>query len=111
MGRRLFSVVCSFVASVLCVYFLLFNSEAWPAWAKLGALAAAAFAAGTIQGKLIGGEYVKTAVLGAFLGVLLLWTPVVLVTYGFALLALPLLIAYAAIVGAGVRCSTRLFAA
>lgn len=33
--------------------------------------------------------------MGAFVGISILWTPVVVVTYGFALLALPLLAAFA----------------
>jgi len=56
---------------------------------------------------------VKTGLIGAlgigsFIGILILWLPVVLATYGFALLALPFLAAFATLVVAGATLGTAL---
>jgi len=49
--------------------------------------------------------------MGAFFGLLILWLPVVLVTYGFALIGLPLLVGFGMLVffGAKIGANFRLY--
>lgn len=60
-------------------------------------------AAGMLEGIFIGRPWHKAIGIGTFIGTLILWSPVVIVTYGFALLALPLLAAFAVLVWFGAK--------
>ena len=59
------------------------------------AFAACSAGAGMILGRVFGSGYANSIGIGAMLALLLLWTPVVVVTYGFALAGIPILVAYA----------------
>lgn len=56
---------------------------------------------GGLVGIWAGDKSAKMVGVGAFIGVFIVWLPVVAVTYGFALLALPLLVLYALIMAIG----------
>lgn len=64
--------------------------------------------AGMLEGIFIGRPWHKAIGIGTFIGTLVLWAPVVMVTYGFALLALPLLAAFAALVWLGAKAGSML---
>ncbi len=63
---------------------------------------------GLLQGKLFGPAAYKAVGVGTFLGLCVIWAPVVIVTYGFALAGLPYLVAYAGIAAVGVQWSVKL---
>jgi hypothetical protein len=95
----LFSAVAS-AASGLAAYR---GFEHLPGTVRIIGFGVAALLIGLLQGKLFGAAAYKAAGVGAFLGVCVLWTPVVLVTYGFALAGIHYLFAYAGIVAVGVQ--------
>lgn len=68
-----------------------------------------AFLIGVIYGVESGREKIKQICLGASLAVLLLWAPIVVVTYGFALVALPVLAGFVGVVALGVIIGARKF--
>jgi hypothetical protein len=58
-----------------------------------------------LLGRLFGpGDHVAVGI-GAFLGALLLWTPIIVVTYGLGMLGVPFLMAYAFVVALGAKYS------
>lgn len=61
----------------------------------LAAFAACAAGAGMLLGRIFGSGYANSIGVGAMLALLLLWIPVVFVTYGFAIAGIPILVAYA----------------
>lgn len=73
----------------------------------VAAFAACAAGAGMVLGRVFGSGYANSIGVGAMLALLLLWTPVVFVTYGFALAGIPILIAYAYCFVLGARWSGR----
>jgi hypothetical protein len=77
--------------------------EHLPGTLRIIGFGAAALVIGLLQGRLFGAAAYKAAGVGAFLGVCVLWTPVVLVTYGLALAGLHYVVAYAGIVAVGVQ--------
>jgi hypothetical protein len=110
LKKWIFSTAFSFVASPLCGYLFFLYSEQIPGMGRIAAFIFAGFAVGAAQGAIFGHSLYKSIAAGAFLGLLLLWTPVVFVTYGFALLGLPLLMVFAGCIAVGARCSGRFFA-
>jgi hypothetical protein len=93
------SFACSFVL-VLSTYWVLEGSGRW-------VLSSGIYAVGFVLGGVFAymfdpGRSLPIGV-GAFLAVAVLWTPVVLTTYGFALVAVPLLAVYALLVVLGFR--------
>ena len=105
--KRAFAAASSFIGSLLGVWTTYrFAEGAGPA-VMACTLYALGFLLGCVQGQLFGREHVKAVGYGALAAVLLLWTPIVVVTYGFALLGIPLVIAYAACVAAGAKLITR----
>jgi hypothetical protein len=88
--------------AVAC-YFLYRYSEHQPGWLRLMEWVAVGGLAGVVFGRIFGRGHHRTIGAGAFAGMLLLWTPVVLNTYGFALIAVPILMAYGVIAGLGAR--------
>jgi hypothetical protein len=67
----------------------------------------AAFLVGGLLGSLAGTKASQAIGIGAFIGALVLWSPVLLVTYGFALLFLPVLALFAGVVVLGAKVGGR----
>lgn len=63
---------------------------------------------GMLEGIFIGRPWHRTIGIGTFIGTLILWSPVVMATYGFALLALPLLATFAVLVWFGAKLGNNL---
>jgi len=97
------AVVGFFAAFLVCTSF-----ENFSAVARVSAIVAAALAIGACQGLLFERQWHKAIGIGTFAGMLILWLPVIAVTYGFALLALPLLAAFAVLVFYGAKLGTSL---
>lgn len=72
------------------------------------ALALVGMLVGGLVGIWAGDKSAKMVGVGAFIGVFIIWLPVVAVTYGFALLALPLLLLYALIMAIGSKFANML---
>lgn len=72
------------------------------------AVAMTGLSTGMLEGIFIGRPWLRAIGIGTFIGTLILWSPVVLVTYGFALLALPLLAAFAVLVWFGAKLGNNL---
>ena len=97
-ARSLIAGAASFACScvlVLCVYWVLEESGRWVV--SSGIYAAGFFLGCAFAYLFSPGRSVSIGV-GAFLAVAVLWTPVVLTTMGFALVAVPLLVLYALLV-------------
>ncbi|WP_395404833.1 hypothetical protein ACHMW6_01110 [Pseudoduganella sp. UC29_106] len=96
---RLFAAGASSAALSAAAAFLIYVMlEEQPGIVQLAALAAAGVLIGILVGCVAGAGYAKVTGAGAFAGTVVLWTPVVLVTYGFALLYLPLFALYGVLV-------------
>jgi Mg/Co/Ni transporter MgtE len=63
---------------------------------------------GMLEGIFIARPLHRAIGIGTFIGLLIIWSPVVMVTYGFALLALPLLAAFAVLVWLGTKLGNTL---
>jgi hypothetical protein len=100
----LFSAVLS-ASGGLAVYR---GFEHLPGTARIVGFGVAALLIGLLQGRLFGAAAYKAAGVGAFLGVCVLWAPVALVTYGFALAGIHYLITYAGIVAVGVQWGAKM---
>ena len=91
-------------ASVWLVYRLLEGHG----WAPLiASLSLSAFVTGLLLGKLFGRRSLLVSGVGALLAVSLMSVPVLLATYGLAVIASPALLAYAGVVAAGVLVGSR----
>lgn len=75
---------------------------------RLFAIVLSALAVGVCQGIFVQRDKHRAVGIGAFFGLLTLWLPVIVVTYGFALMALPLLAAFAMLVFYGARIGASL---
>jgi hypothetical protein len=75
---------------------------------RLFSIVLCALAVGVCQGVFVQRAEHKAVGMGAFFGLLTLWLPVIVVTYGFALMALPLLAAFAMLVFYGARVGANL---
>lgn len=106
----------SAVASFLAVLLIYVSLENFSGVAKAFAIVLSALTIGIFQGIFIKREWHRAIGIGTFSGIFILWLPVVAVTYGFALLALPLLMAFALLVffgakfGANIRASVHVSA-
>ena len=107
-ARQFTAGLCSALLSLLSAWLVYAGLEGAPGAVVLLAVALAGFCAGVGLGLVFGAAATMEVGLGAFLAALLLWTPVVLATYGFALIALPGLALFGWIVGQGARFSRRL---
>lgn len=97
----LVSLIFSTMAMVACYQL----GEGWPGLVRLGGFAVTGFAAGLAQGRLFGSAYARHIAVGAFVGLLILWIGPTIISYGFALLFVPVLAVYAWVIGYGARCS------
>lgn len=75
---------------------------------RLLAIILSALAIGAGQGFFVQRARHKTVGIGAFVGLSILWLPVVFVTYGFALMGLPFLAAFAMLVFLGAKAGAHL---
>lgn len=83
---------------------LLFSHLPEPTFVTLVAAGiAAALVLGMIEGLLIRRPHLSVVIVGTLLGGLLMWIPMVVMTYGFALMGIPLLAAFAVFVWFGAR--------
>jgi hypothetical protein len=99
------SAIASFFSNLVVAVIVYRFLAATSAWTIGVGIFAAGFCLGLIHGWIFGKRCVRRIGLWAFIAVCVLWTPVVLTTYGFALLGLPLLAAYALVVFIGARFS------
>lgn len=97
----------SAIISLGAAFLVYIHTENLAGVASILTVLAAGFAAGLLQGAIAGRPWLNTIAISALLGALLLWLPILFVTYGFALLALPLLVAFAAVVWMGARLGAR----
>jgi uncharacterized membrane protein len=93
----------SAVLSFLAVFLIYMSFDNFSAMVNLFAIVLCGLGIGIIQGFFIKRPQHRTIGIATFVGILILWLPVVLVSYGFALLALPLLAAFAMLVFFGAR--------
>lgn len=98
----------SAVISLSVAYFNYTMLENFSGIVRLMAIVLSALATGMGLGFFVQAEGQRSVGLGAFLGLLILWSPVVVVTYGFALMAVPLLAGFALLVFFGAKMGTRL---
>lgn len=102
------------ISSAVITFFVAFfnyrSLENFSGIVRLIAIVLSALAIGMCQGFFVQRSGHRALGMGAFFGLLILWSPVVMVTYGFALMALPLLAAFAMLVlfGAKVGANLRL---
>ena len=110
MGKfRAGLIVISSAAMSLCVaYCNYITLENCSGAVRLFAIVLSALAVGVCQGLFVQKSEHRVVAMGAFLGLLSLWLPVIVVTYGFALMALPLFAAFAMLVFYGARIGASL---
>jgi hypothetical protein len=94
--------------SVLTAVFLYTALENFSGIAKLCVVVLSGLIIGTVQGFFIEKSWHRAIGIGTFAGPLILWLPVVIVTYGFALLGLPLLAAFSTLVLFGAKLGAKL---
>ncbi|MBA5639104.1 hypothetical protein H3H37_18755 [Duganella sp. LX20W] len=82
--------------------------ENFPGIVRLVAIVLSALAIGLIQGFFVQRARHRTIAIGAFFGLLILWSPVIVMTYGFALMGLPFLAAFAILVFFGAKAGANL---
>ena len=99
------------ILGFLAVLLIYTSLELFPGTVTVLAIVVCGFVIGLGQGWLIQPSQHRTIGMATFVGVLILWLPVVLVSYGFALLAVPLLAAFAQLVFFGARQGSHLRAA
>jgi hypothetical protein len=97
----------SAVVGFLVAYFVQISFEHLTLPLRWVVMLVSALAAGAFQGLLFGQSWPKVIGIGSFVGLLVLWSPVVVVTYGFALAAVPLLAAIALLVFFGARLGAK----
>lgn len=101
----------SAILSFLAVFLIYTSLEHFPGTVTVLAIVVCGFVIGLGQGWFVQPPQHRTIGMATFVGLLILWLPVVLVTYGFALLAVPLLAAFALLVFFGARLGNHLRAA
>lgn len=107
LNRIRYPAVLFFTASVLGlwpIYFAL-STNGW--WQSAGALAYGLLLGFAVQRYFREPAPRRRIAAGAFLGAFMLWIPVVLTTYGLALAATPIFVAYAAAATLGATAATR----
>lgn len=100
--------VVSALGSILAVFLVYASLEKYSWVVNAFAIVLSGLAIGMLQGWFVQPARHRTIGLGSFSGILLCWLPVVAVTYGLALLALPLLAAFALLVFFGARLGSQL---
>lgn len=105
--KRAFAAVFSFLSSLFAVWTTYRYAEPAGGVKLLCAFYIVGFLLGCVHGLLFGRNNAKIVGYGAFVAVLLLWTPVMFVTYGFAIIGIPFLIAYAACITVGAQLVTK----
>ena len=103
MLKRGFAFVLSFVVGALSAYLWFVVSEPLNGYARLVGFPLIAFGAGYIQGRILGHQSHKWIGGGTMLAFLMLWSPVIIVTYGAALACVPVLMGLAAGAAWGAR--------
>ena len=98
----------SAVLSFLAVFLVYTSFENFPGMVHVLAITTCGLVIGICQGFFIQRPQHRTIGMATFVGVLILWLPVVFVTYGFALLALPLLAAFSLLVFCGARLGSHI---
>ncbi|MES2016854.1 MAG: hypothetical protein V4484_10175 [Pseudomonadota bacterium] len=98
---RLCIGIASLMANLATLFGILFLSARLALPLALLAAGLLGFTVGCLLGSAFKAPW--SIAIGAFAASAIMWTPVVIVTYGFALLGLPLLFAYAACVWTGAR--------
>jgi hypothetical protein len=106
--RTGFIGVSSATISLLVAFFNYRSLENFSGTVRLVAIVLSALVIGMCQGFFVQRSGHRAVGIGAFFGLLILWSPVVLVTYGFALMALPLLAALAMLVFFGTKIGANL---
>jgi hypothetical protein len=99
---------CGAVANPLAAFIAYTVFEEFPGLAQWLAVAITGLSIGMLEGIFIARPLHRAISLGTFIGLLIMWSPVVLVTYGFALLALPLLAGFAVLVRLGMTLGNSL---
>ena len=103
--------IFSAIITIFVAFFNYAGLEDFSGIVRLVAIVVSALVIGIFHGIFVRRSAHRMVGKGAFFGLLLLWSPVVLVTYGLALMALPLLAAFAMLVffGAKVGAFLRLY--
>ena len=100
--------IASAAISLFVAYCNYIALENFSGTVRLFAIVLSALVVGVCQGVFVQRAEHRAVGMGAFFGLLALWLPVIVVTYGFALMALPLLAAFAMLVFYGARIGARL---
>jgi hypothetical protein len=100
--------VSSGIISFFSAFFSYTGLENFDGIIRLAAIVLSALAIGMGQGFFVQRSGHRTVATGAFFGLLILWSPVVVVTYGLALVALPLLAGFAMLVFLGAKFGANL---
>jgi amino acid transporter len=100
--------ICSAVITLLVAFFNYRGLENFSGIVRLVSIVSSALVIGICQGFFVQRSDHRALGMGAFFGLLILWSPVVMVTYGFALMALPLLAAFAMLVFFGAKVGANL---
>lgn len=98
----------SAILGFLAVFLVYTGLERFPGVVMVSSIAVCGLVIGMGQGWFIPPARHRTIGMATFVGLLILWLPVVFVTYGLALLALPLLAAFALLVFFGARLGSHL---
>jgi hypothetical protein len=100
------SGITSFLSSFVCVLsvYLWFPKDLF---AILAGVYITGFLVGMVHGLIYPQKIWKPVFIGAFTAVMGLWSPIVIGTYGFAIMALPLLFIYAVFTAFGVHIATK----
>jgi cobalamin synthase len=107
-GRTGLIGTLSAILSFLAVFLIYTSLEPFPGAVTVLAIAVCGVVIGLGQGWCIQPPQHRTIGMATFVGLLILWLPVVFVTYGFALLAVPLLAVFALLVFFGARLGSHL---
>ncbi len=110
LNKKRLSTLSSVLVSPLSAYLFYVFFDQYPTLVRIVGMIVAGLSAGLVLGSVFGADCYKSIRSGAFIGVCLLSIPVVLASYGFALLGLPLLMAYASCVSIGAKCGARAYA-
>ena len=97
----------SFVTTPICVYLAFIYSEPLPGYVRLALFVLAALGAGLMLGRLFGRERRTSIGLGALTALLVLWAPLIVLTYGFALIGVPIPMGLAVCVAIGASFAKR----
>ena len=100
--------ISSAVISLFVAFFNYRSLENFSGIVRLVAIVLSALVIGMCQGFFVQRSGHRAVGMGAFFGLLILWLPVVLVTYGFAIIGLPLLAVFGMLVFFGAKIGANL---